>query len=77
MTSWQHKAAEPPKRSTYKHRFVDSFPDKLEDGVLYVCVQYATSAHNCICGCGREVVTPIHSTKWQMTFDGANVSLYP
>ena len=77
MTPWQHKAPSTPDRSTYKHRFVDTLPDKLEDGILYVCVQYATSAHNCFCGCGREVVTPIHPTKWQMTFNGIGVSLYP
>ena len=66
-----------PKRSTYKHAFVDTLPDKLDEGVLYVSVQYATSAHNCFCGCGREVVTPIHPTKWKLTFDGVVVSLYP
>lgn len=66
-----------PKRSAYKHAFVDTLPDKLDEGVLYVSVKYATSAHNCFCGCGREVVTPIHPTKWKLTFDGASVSLYP
>lgn len=65
------------KHSSYKHRFVDTMPDKLDEGVLYVCVKYATSAHNCFCGCGREVVTPIHPTKWKLTFDGVNVSLHP
>lgn len=78
MTTSQHKAATvTAKRSTYKHAFVDTLPDKLDEGVLYVCVQYATSAHNCFCGCGREVVTPIHPTKWKLTFDGISVSLFP
>lgn len=65
------------RKSSYKHAFVYLLPDQLEEGVLYVCVQYATSAHKCFCGCGREVVTPIHPTKWRMTFDGAHVSLFP
>jgi hypothetical protein len=65
------------KRSSYKHAFVGTMPDELDEGVLYVCVQYATSAHNCFCGCGREVVTPIHRTKWTLTFDGVTVSLSP
>ena len=77
MTSWQDKAATMPSRPEYKHKFVDNLPDKLEDGILYICIQYATSAHNCFCGCKREVVTPIHPTKWQLTFDGISVSLYP
>jgi hypothetical protein len=65
------------KRSSYKHAFVDLLPDRLDEGILYVCVQYATSAHNCFCGCRREVVTPIHPTKWKLTFDGISVSLSP
>jgi hypothetical protein len=76
-TPWYKTAATPPRRSSYKHTFVDTLPDKLEEGVLYVCMQYATSAHNCFCGCGREVVTPIHPTKWKLTFDGVNISLFP
>jgi len=67
----------PPKRSTYKHVFVDSMPDTLEEGVLYISMRYATSAHRCFCGCGREVVTPLHPTKWQLIFDGVSVSLFP
>jgi hypothetical protein len=65
------------RRSSYKHVFVDILPDKLDEGVLYVCILYATSAHKCFCGCGREVVTPIHPTKWRLTFDGKQVSLFP
>jgi Family of unknown function (DUF6527) len=78
MTTSRHKvAAATPRRSSYKHAFVDNLPDKLDEGTLYVSVQYATSAHNCFCGCGHEVVTPIHPTKWHLAFDGVNVSLSP
>lgn len=78
MTTSRHKAfAATSKRSSYKHAFVDVLPDKLDERVLYVCVQYSTSAHNCFCGCGREVITPIHPTKWKLTFDGVTVSLSP
>ena len=65
------------RRTTYGHTFVDTLPDNLEEGVLYVSGQYATSAHKCFCGCGREVITPIHPTKWKLTFDGIHVSLHP
>lgn len=78
MTTLRHKSTTTtPKRSSYKHAFVDTLPEKLDEGVLYVCVHYGTSAHKCFCGCGREVVTPIHPTKWKLTFDGVNVSLDP
>lgn len=72
-----YKTTTTPKRAAYTHQFVEHLPDKLEEGVLYVSVRYATSAHRCFCGCGREVVTPLHPTKWRLTFDGAAVSLHP
>ena len=59
------------------HEFVDFIPDKLEDGVLYVCIQFATVVHRCCCGCGREVVTPLSPTDWTLIFDGRSISLDP
>jgi hypothetical protein len=60
-----------------EHRFVEQLPERLEPGVLYICMEYATSAHSCCCGCGEEVVTPFTPTDWKMTFDGETVSLSP
>lgn len=60
-----------------KHQFVSSVPEKLDDGVLYVSVQYRTAIHKCCCGCGSEVVTPLSPTDWRLTFDGVSISLYP
>lgn len=59
------------------HRFVEHIPERLEPGVLYVSMEYATSAHSCCCGCGEEVVTPFTPTDWRMTFDGETISLRP
>lgn len=64
-------------RDAYGYVFVELMPEKLENGLLYICMRYATCAHNCFCGCGREVVTPLHPTKWQLSFDGINISLFP
>ncbi len=52
-------------------------PDHLEDGVLYISMEYATAIHKCCCGCGNEVVTPLSPTDWKLTFDGETISLYP
>jgi len=60
-----------------EHRFVKHIPEVLDPGVLYVSMEYATSAHSCCCGCGSEVVTPITPTDWKITFDGETVSLFP
>jgi hypothetical protein len=59
------------------HRFVEHVPDRLEPGVLYVSIKYATATHQCCCGCGNEVVTPITPTDWSLTFDGESISLSP
>jgi len=65
------------RRASYKHQFVETLPEKLDEGVLFVSIRYSTCAHLCMCGCGREVVTPLHPTKWILTFDGLAVSLKP
>jgi hypothetical protein len=59
------------------HKFVDFIPEQMEQGVLYISIQYCTAIHKCICGCGNEVVTPLSPTDWELTFDGKTVSLYP
>jgi hypothetical protein len=60
-----------------EHRFVEHIPERLEAGVLYISMEYATSAHSCCCGCGEEIVTPFTPTDWKMTFDGEAISLRP
>lgn len=65
------------RRNSLTHQFVEYFPDRLQEGVLYVSMQYATATHSCCCGCGMEVVTPLSPTDWQLTFDGKSISLHP
>jgi hypothetical protein len=65
------------RHDRFKHQFVTNLPDRLEPGVLYISIEYATAAHLCCCGCGVEVVTPFTPTDWKMTFDGETISLWP
>ncbi len=60
-----------------RHEFVDFIPKDREEGILYVSIPYATAVHNCFCGCGTKVVTPISPIGWHLTFDGETVSLSP
>lgn len=60
-----------------KHKFVKNIPDKIEDRVLYISIDFASAIHKCCCGCGREVVTPFSPTDWELIFNGETVSLYP
>jgi Family of unknown function (DUF6527) len=62
---------------TIRHEFVETIPDELDDGVVYVCIPYATAVHRCACGCGGEVVTPFTPTDWRLIFDGKTISLHP
>ena len=57
--------------------FVETVPEELEDGVLYISLRYRTAAHKCACGCGMKVATPIHPTAWAMHWNGREVSLSP
>ena len=65
------------RRTKLRHEFVESIPSNRKEGVVYVSVRYATVVHNCCCGCGNKVVTPLSPTDWKLTFDGDTISLYP
>lgn len=60
-----------------QHKFVEFIPQNIEDGVLYISLEYCTAIHKCVCGCDNEVVTPLSPTDWEITFNGETVSLSP
>jgi hypothetical protein len=62
---------------TIQHKFIEFIPDVIEEGVLYISVEYCTAVHKCVCGCGNEVVTPLSPTDWSLWFNGKTISLYP
>lgn len=63
--------------------FVKFIPEILEDGKIYISLEYETAIHLCPCGCGNQVVTPINNPKgWKLDViafaSGYNyVSLHP
>jgi hypothetical protein len=64
-------------RTEITPEFVEFIPEVLQEGVLYISLEYATATHKCFCGCGREVVTPITPTDWILTRSQDTVSLAP
>lgn len=64
-------------RTTVEHRFVEFVPEEVEEGVLYVSIEYSTVVHKCCCGCGNQVVTPLSPAFWELTYDGESVTLFP
>lgn len=65
------------KHETLTPEFVEFVPERLNEGILYVSMMYATAVHKCCCGCGQKVVTPLSPTDWKLQFDGEAVSLTP
>lgn len=57
--------------------FVEAIPEHLDPGTIYISIPYATVQHLCCCGCGNEVVTPLHPIHWVLAYDGDTVSLDP
>ena len=63
---------------TLQVEFVEHIPEKLEKGVLYISIPHTVAIHLCACGCGEEVVTPLHpKTGWTLIFNGVDISLRP
>jgi|SRR5450830_1180361 len=58
-------------------KFIEIIPDQLDESVIYVSMRYAACMHRCACGCGRDVVTPLSPTDWQLFFDGKSITLDP
>jgi hypothetical protein len=65
------------KQSCIKPKYVDNIPEKLDEGVLYICERYHLAAHKCCCGCGQEVITPLTSADWLIRNDNDLITLFP
>ena len=59
------------------HKFVEYIPKSLNEGTIYISIEFATASHKCVCGCGNEVVTPLSPTDWKLIYDGESVSFDP
>ncbi len=64
-------------RDQLAYAFVDMIPEHLEDGVLYVSIEFRTTMHLCACGCGCQVVLPLRRSAWSMTYNGEHISMRP
>ncbi|MFA1624304.1 DUF6527 family protein [Rhizobium mongolense] len=49
----------------------------MDDGILYISEEFGTAAHNCCCGCGVKIVTPLKAGKWQMRNSNGLVTIHP
>lgn len=65
------------RRTTIIPEFVESAPQELQDGVIYISDRFRTALHKCCCGCGREVVTPLNPAGWSYYREGRAITLKP
>ncbi|MGZ4755367.1 MAG: DUF6527 family protein [Acidimicrobiia bacterium] len=60
-----------------EHAFVETIPDRLDAGVLYVSMEFRTTMHLCACGCGNPVVLPLRPAAWSLSYNGESISMCP
>jgi hypothetical protein len=52
-------------------------PERIDEGIVYISLNYRTIIHKCASGCGEEVNTPLHQSSWKLIFNGESISLSP
>lgn len=65
------------KTSSIRPEYVDRIPKTPQNGVIYISEKYSTAAHNCCCGCGAKIVTPLKLGRWSLRDKGGKISLHP
>ncbi|WP_038956627.1 DUF6527 family protein [Bradyrhizobium japonicum] len=65
------------KIHSIRPELVDRIPKVLDSGVVYISQKYATAAHNCCCGCGTKIMTPLKPGRWRLETQGESISIYP
>ena len=65
------------KQSVITPKYVGNIPEKLDDGIFYICERYHIAAHKCCCGCGQEVITPLTPADWLIKNDNNLITLFP
>ena len=66
-----------PRVTSLSPEYTDRIPKIMRDGVLYISKKYGTAAHNCCCGCGMKIVTPLKPGQWGLTEKRGKISLWP
>lgn len=65
------------KNRNFKLEFVHYIPKELNQGVLYISMEYSLVMHLCACGCGEKVATPLSPEDWKLYYDGEAITLSP
>lgn len=66
-----------PRIDNLEVEFVETMPEVLDNGVLYVSEECRVALHNCCCGCGEEVSTPLGPTEYRLKLVDGKATLKP
>lgn len=59
-------------------RYLNQFPEQLQEGILYISEEFSLTGHKCCCGCGEDVYLKLGPAKWQLIKEADDtVSLHP
>jgi Family of unknown function (DUF6527) len=64
------------KITQISYAFVDSAPETLQPGTVYISTKYRAIVHLCLCGCGEKVLLNLDPDSWSFTFDGRSISIH-
>jgi hypothetical protein len=56
---------------------VHYLPKELEEGFLYVSIEFGVAGHLCPCGCKNKIITPLDSTEWTFKEVNNKPTLFP
>ena len=65
------------KIDEFEVKSVSRIPSKLEEGIIYICLECQVAVHLCACGCGEKTVTPLGMNGWTLSFRDGELSLSP
>lgn len=58
--------------------YVETMPEVMEQGKVYISLKYKVAIHICLCGtCGSKTVTPLGEKEWTLTDKEGKITLSP
>lgn len=65
------------KQVSIRPEYFRNIPETLEEGILYISLEYGCAIHNCLCGCGNKTVTPLGPSEWTLTDNSDKITMTP
>ena len=57
--------------------YAENIPDILQDNYIYLSEKHQVAIHNCLCGCGNQVVTSLLKNEWSISDIQGKITMKP